>query len=57
MKLTKERRKAITNAQNITSIIKEKLRAKDSTNGKGIDLTRIAKDLADRRDKDIKQDE
>lgn len=57
MKITKERREAIAKAQKVTSLIQKKLKEKDAEVKKSVDLTKIAKDLADRREKVMKLDE
>lgn len=54
--LTKEQRKSVANAQKITEKIGEKLKAKDKETKK-VDLTKIVKELADRREKVLANDE
>lgn len=57
MKLTKTKREAIAKAYKVTSIIQEKLREKDAQVKDSVDLSRIASDLADRRNKVLKLNE
>ena len=51
MKVTKKTRKSIASAENITSLIKNKLKEKSEEVKDKVDLTKIAKDLADRRER------
>jgi len=54
MKITKSRRETIAKAHNIISVIKEKLKQKDAEIKNSVDLSKIASNLADRREKNIK---
>jgi len=54
MKIDKEMRKSIAKAQNITSLIKGKLKEKSKEIKDSVDLTNIAKSLSERREKIMK---
>ena len=55
MKLDKESRKRISDAQKIADAISSKPKINNDESGK-IDLTKLAKDLADRREKALSEE-
>ncbi|MFA6385942.1 MAG: hypothetical protein WCW29_04325 [Candidatus Paceibacterota bacterium] len=56
MNLTKEKRKSIANSENLVNIIGKQLRKKDSEVKDKVDLSKIAKDLSERRDKALSEE-
>jgi len=54
-KLTKEKRKSIARAQKVVDIISKRI--KEDNKEKKLDLSNIAKDLADRRERVLEKEE
>ena len=55
-KITKDKRKLFSDAHKITKVIKEKLNSKSKGDNK-VDLTKLAKNLSERRERVIAEEE
>lgn len=56
MKLTREQKDSIAKSKNISDIIGSKLKENDGKRENKIDLTKIAKDLSERRQNVLKEE-
>lgn len=56
MKLTREQKDSIAKSKNISDIIGSRLKENDGKTGNKIDLTKIAKDLSERRQNVLKEE-
>lgn len=55
--MKKEKREAVATAQNVVETINEKLKKEKDIGKNKVDLTRVAKDLADRRERVLSEEE